>query len=180
MDDTLVFGILKTTDLPQTISLQVSGLVGSPCTDETALQLNARGPVLEATFPTSGVLPFAMELEPPGASLDADADGYVGASFGGPDCRDNDAQVFPGGVQICNSQNDTDCDGVVGCDDPGCTSAPFCADRQAWVARALNRVTPLRRTFSALTRSAARARSIAASESRPVCDRPSPRRTMRE
>lgn len=129
MDDSLVLGVVKTSDLPQTVSLQLSGLVGPSCTDETGLLLNARGPVLEATFPTSGVLPFAMELEPPGRSLDADADNYVGASFGGPDCRDNDASVFPGATQICTSQNDTDCDGLVGCDDPGCSSAPFCQDQ---------------------------------------------------
>ena len=59
-------------------------------------------------------------------------------------------------------------------------SAPFRAERQAWVAMALKRETPRRRTFSALTRSAARARSMAASESLPVCERPSPSRTIRE
>ena len=59
-------------------------------------------------------------------------------------------------------------------------SVPFRAERQAWVAMALKRETPRRRTFSALTLRAARARSMAASDRRPVCESPSPSRTMRE
>ena len=47
-------------------------------------------------------------------------------------------------------------------------------------AMARNFSTRRRRTFSALTFRAASARSIAASESRPLCESPSPRRTMRE
>jgi hypothetical protein len=59
-------------------------------------------------------------------------------------------------------------------------SEPFWAERQAWVAMALKRETPRRRTFSALTLSAAKARSMAGSERRPVWESPSPSRTMRE
>ena len=59
-------------------------------------------------------------------------------------------------------------------------SGPFCAMRQAWVAMALSLTTRRRRTFSALTLRAAMARSMAASDSRPLWDSPSPSRTMRE
>jgi hypothetical protein len=43
---------------------------------------------------------------------DADADGYCGASEGGPDCNDTKPGVFPGANETCNGMDD-DCDGTV-------------------------------------------------------------------
>ena len=59
-------------------------------------------------------------------------------------------------------------------------SAPLAARRQASVATLRVNVTPRRSSLSAQVDSAATARSIAASDSRPVCDSPSPSRTTRE
>ena len=59
-------------------------------------------------------------------------------------------------------------------------SSPFSAERQAWVAMARRRTGSRRRTLSAQTLSAANARSMAASESRPEALSPSPSRTIRE
>ena len=59
-------------------------------------------------------------------------------------------------------------------------SAPFSAARHASVAIRRARVTPRAAILSRQMRSASRVRSIAASLSRPVCESPSPKRTMRE
>ena len=59
-------------------------------------------------------------------------------------------------------------------------SGPFAAARQAWVAMAFTLIAPRRRILSAQMLSAESARSIAASDSRPVWESPSPSRTIRE
>ncbi|MFT3711999.1 MAG: hypothetical protein QM817_30525 [Archangium sp.] len=127
-DDTLVFGVLRGEDLPASVNLQVTGYLGK-CDDESTLQLNAQGGLEPATFPESGVLPFELSLDPPGVALDGDRDGFVSAVKGGPDCRDDDATIFPGATQVCSSQVDTDCDSNLGCDDSECGSATFCLDQ---------------------------------------------------
>ncbi len=58
-------------------------------------------------------------------------------------------------------------------------AGPFSARRQASVATASSRRMGRRASLAAQTDSAASARSIAASDSRPVACSPSPRRTMR-
>jgi len=125
--DTLVFGVLQGTDLPKNVNLQVSGLLGK-CTDETTLLLNAQTSLEPAVFPEQGVTPFEISLEPPGATLDSDRDGFVAASKGGPDCNDVDNTIFPGATQVCSNPADTDCDGKGGCDDSECGAAAFCSD----------------------------------------------------
>jgi hypothetical protein len=40
---------------------------------------------------------------------DLDGDGFAGTSYGGPDCDDADAAVFPGAEELCNGVDD-DCD----------------------------------------------------------------------
>ncbi|MBL8914745.1 MAG: putative metal-binding motif-containing protein [Archangium sp.] len=127
-DDVMVFAVLRGTDLPKNVNLQVSGLLGD-CMDESSLRLNAQGMPQATQFPESGVASFDLELEPPNSTLDADRDGFVGAMRGGPDCADNDSTIFPGGRQLCTSTVDTDCNGSVSCDDPGCSSDIFCADQ---------------------------------------------------
>jgi len=59
-------------------------------------------------------------------------------------------------------------------------SRPFSAERQASVAISRARATPRARILSRQTFNASSVRAIAASERRPVCDSPSPNRTMRE
>ncbi|MCB9760721.1 MAG: putative metal-binding motif-containing protein [Alphaproteobacteria bacterium] len=43
---------------------------------------------------------------------DLDGDGYDDALYGGTDCDDNDATVYPGATEVCDSV-DNDCDGTV-------------------------------------------------------------------
>ncbi len=126
-DDTSVFGVRRGSDLPQTLKLQVSGLLGT-CTDESSLKLNALGEVETGVFPESGVAEVELFLDPANSSLDGDRDGYVSAAKGGLDCRDDDKTVFPGAGQVCANTADTDCDGQGGCDDSECGSAAVCLD----------------------------------------------------
>lgn len=127
-DEVMVFGVLRGTDLPKNINLQVSGLLGD-CADESTLRVNAQGPLEPATFPESGVVAIELSVEPPNSMLDVDRDGFVGSARGGPDCADNDSTIFPGARQVCNLTVDTDCNGSVSCDDPGCGTDIFCADQ---------------------------------------------------
>jgi len=45
------------------------------------------------------------------AANDADGDGFVASSVGGPDCRDNDPFSYPGAPEKCNDAIDQDCVG---------------------------------------------------------------------
>ncbi|MBZ4396932.1 putative metal-binding motif-containing protein [Myxococcus sp. MISCRS1] len=53
------------------------------------------------------VVPASMTLD----GRDADNDGFVARNFGGSDCRDDLATVFPGAPELCNGQDDN-CDSV--------------------------------------------------------------------
>jgi len=67
-------------------------------------------------------------------TLDADNDGFAASSCGGPDCRDDRADVNPGmnegePTATCNDFDngvpiDNDCDTVVNCNEPSCASDP--------------------------------------------------------
>ena len=53
--------------------------------------------------------------------IDADSDGYysiVGSEYN--DCDDNNPNVNPGVIEVCDTSYDDDCDGLVNCDDPDC------------------------------------------------------------
>ena len=78
----------------------------SPTADEpggaTATEDRARLTFADGTV-VSVRLTAAWELG------DLDGDGFAGTSFGGPDCDDADALVFPGAAELCNDVDD-DCD----------------------------------------------------------------------
>ncbi len=127
-DDTAVFGVRRGSDLPASVKVQASGYLGSNCSDDSTLKLNAQGEAVTGAFPESGVSELAVNLDPPSSALDGDRDGFVGAARGGLDCKDDDNTIFPGATQICASTADTDCDGQTGCDDSECGNAGVCAD----------------------------------------------------
>jgi hypothetical protein len=43
-------------------------------------------------------------------ATDADGDGHGSAACGGDDCDDDDANRFPGNVEVCDASHDEDCD----------------------------------------------------------------------
>ena len=49
---------------------------------------------------------------------DIDADGFIGALAGGPDCNDHDARVGPGAYDRVGDGVDADCDGWDGAGPP--------------------------------------------------------------
>jgi hypothetical protein len=122
-----LFGVQRGDELPATVTFQARGLLGR-CDDVASLKLNARSVEVEASFPRQGVQEVApLQLDPPGATLDADRDGYAARAQGGADCDDTSASTSPGAAQRCDGLEDTDCDGLGGCDDPDCASSATCA-----------------------------------------------------
>ena len=59
---------------------------------------------------------------------DADEDGYMDESCGGPDCDDGDPFVNPGEEEICDSEVDEDCDDLIDFDDEEDCFLPECDD----------------------------------------------------
>lgn len=128
MKEDWVVGVRRGDDLPETVSFQARAYLGT-CSDPSTLKLNSRSAEAQATFPKEGVgtVPL-LQLDPPDATLDGDRDGFVSADQGGADCDDTVATTFPGSVQLCSTEEDTDCDGVVACADSDCTASAECVD----------------------------------------------------
>ncbi|MEM6927320.1 MAG: putative metal-binding motif-containing protein [Myxococcota bacterium] len=52
------------------------------------------------------------------SDFDADRDGFDSDQYGGTDCEDDNAQAFPGGLEVCDG-SDGNCDGTVDSPVPG-------------------------------------------------------------
>lgn len=128
MKEDWVVGVRRGDDLPETVAFQARAYLGT-CTDSATLKLNARSGEAQATFPKEGVANVQLlQLDPPDATLDGDRDGYVSVAQGGADCDDLVATTFPGSVQLCSTEADTDCDGVAACADSDCAASAECVD----------------------------------------------------
>ena len=58
-------------------------------------------------------------LGTPGCA-DADGDGFADAECGGEDCRDDDYEIRPNAVEVCDDEVDNNCDGLTDADDVAC------------------------------------------------------------
>lgn len=128
MKEDWVVGVRRGDDLPETVGFQARAYLGT-CTDSATLKLNSRSGEAQATFPKEGVANVQLlQLDPPDSTLDGDRDGYVSVAQGGADCDDAVATTFPGSVQLCSTEADTDCDGVGACADSDCAASAECVD----------------------------------------------------
>lgn len=128
MKEEWVIGVRRGDDLPDTITLQARAYLGA-CGNPASLKINSRSAEVQATFPKEGVEAVQpLQLDPPDATLDGDRDGFIAQAQGGADCDDTLASTFPGSVQLCTTEADTDCDGVAACADSDCTSSSECLE----------------------------------------------------
>lgn len=64
--------------------------------------------------------------------VDTDSDGYGNPGLSScpngsaTDCNNNNASIYPGATELCTGGVDEDCDGLVDCADPGCSTNPAC------------------------------------------------------
>ncbi|MCC6335253.1 MAG: putative metal-binding motif-containing protein [Myxococcales bacterium] len=123
-----VIGVQRGDDLPQTVTFQARAHLGA-CDDSASLKVNSLSNEVQATFPAKGVENVQpLQLDPPAATLDGDRDGFISAEKGGADCDDLNASTFPGSVQLCTTEADTDCDGLGACADSNCATSAECVD----------------------------------------------------
>ncbi len=122
-----VVGIRRGDDLPATVGIMASGLLG-PCDDETKRKPNSISELSNVKFPAVGVSELALSIGPPSSLVDKDQDGYLSSSEGGPDCNDASVAAFPGAIQLCTQEDDNDCDGRGACDDTECGAALDCIE----------------------------------------------------
>lgn len=64
------------------------------------------------------LLPALPLLLRPDEVKDADGDGYDSIGFGGTDCNDNDRNINPGQIEVCDDNIDNNCSGQI---DEGCS-----------------------------------------------------------
>jgi hypothetical protein len=110
---------------PETLTWQAIAHTGT-CTDESTWKLTSRSEPKSLTFPESGTRPESLRLGAPGEDLDADRDTWVDSNKRGVDCDDGNAAVNPGAMQLCSSTVDTNCNGLLFCNDPSCSADPAC------------------------------------------------------
>jgi len=105
-----------TCDDPETAWVLQLRIGGGPCGDLDALA--ALPPYLYAAdCDGDGAWPGEDDCDDSDPLADAqtcdvDGDGHVAEAFGGDDCDDDDAQVYPSADEICDGV-DSDCDGAV-------------------------------------------------------------------
>lgn len=119
---TLELGVSQAGDpaLPDDVRVRAQGLWSvSGCTDPA--RPNAAPADQQVRFVAARIDRVDFTVRPPGATDDADQDGYTGATRGGPDCDDTQRTVSPGANEACGMPVDFNCNGRIGCDDPACT-----------------------------------------------------------
>jgi hypothetical protein len=116
-DQELVVAVYR-DDLPKDVWLAVQPLYGTGC-EAATLRANGVPAVVPAAFPAAGLTTLEVGLAAPPRSEDGDGDGFAGN--GGPDCLDGDPAAHPEAAERCQEPVDADCDGRVGCADPGCS-----------------------------------------------------------
>lgn len=108
--------------LEEHVQVKAGAGVGADCADPLAFSAWSAEPT--GTFSTSPAEALTLHLTPPSAAADRDGDGFASTASGGADCDDADPSVHPGAREVCLDGVDADCDGLIGCADPDCASAP--------------------------------------------------------
>ncbi|MBI3184175.1 MAG: putative metal-binding motif-containing protein [Myxococcales bacterium] len=106
--------------MPAEVTASAQAMVGKGCEDPLAA--NGAASSERAAFEVGGVREVLLNLKRPPS--DADGDGYVSQSAGGPDCDDAQATFHPAAEELCLSGYDRNCNGFVGCKDASCTGKP--------------------------------------------------------
>jgi len=90
-----------------------------------------RTPLCALALLAAAAAPTTVSAAPAGC-VDADADGYLDAACGGPDCDDLDATTHPSAPELCDGV-DNDCDGIAeGVDPDGGASVLLSEDFEAY------------------------------------------------
>lgn len=114
--------VFRSPQLAGSITLGARGFLGDGCDLP-----NEESDHVQATFVDGQVVPAEISLTGVPAELDVDRDGFRAASFGGVDCRDDEATVYPGAPELCTDLLDNDCNGAADCEELAC-SAESCND----------------------------------------------------
>ncbi|WP_434389559.1 hypothetical protein [Melittangium boletus] len=111
----------------QDIQLRARALWGRDgCTEP--LLYNGKSALFPGRFVSGEVISVTPALFLPAADEDADRDGFVAASLGGPDCDDDRVEANPKATQeVCDASADLNCDGRRGCDDATCSAVSTCS-----------------------------------------------------
>ena len=107
--------------LPDTVQLQARALWGPQCV------YNGRGEAQSARFEPKQVGTVLLRLSRPGLDEDADQDGFVKDTLGGPDCADMLAERHPQAQEACDMTVDLNCDGARGCEASTCGGPDACS-----------------------------------------------------
>ena len=83
------------------------------CYDDSVLIVSSSGETKRKSVRTKNGDGSGYECtEAPPVNKDVDGDGYKAAIYGGQDCNDSDALIFPGATEICGDNIDQDCSGA--------------------------------------------------------------------
>lgn len=124
-----VFGLARFDRATTTLAVQAKVLKTDRCLTGTGGVLQAQSPLTDVQFVDGGAGQIRLQVEAPSSALDADHDGFVARDAGGDDCDDALATANLSAPQVCglNATVDNDCDGLRGCADSDCATAPACS-----------------------------------------------------
>jgi hypothetical protein len=106
--------------LPAEVGLRARSYFGTAC--QEPLVAMAASDEQRTGFPVGSVGHIALTIAAPSAADDQDADGFAAIAKGGLDCNDADPTINPAATESCNALVDLNCNGLMGCADPVCTS----------------------------------------------------------
>jgi hypothetical protein len=130
--ETLLVGIRSGEELSGAVELFARGFAKDDCSANSQVEETGK---LAVSLTPKGVQAFELVLDGPRPGTDVDGDGFAAPG----DCDDLDKTIHPHAFESnCGSGKDENCDGLVDCADPSCSSYT-CAPSTTCVAAAVCR-----------------------------------------
>ncbi len=110
------------------LSTPIVSYTATSLTNNTLYNLTIHTADNSGNINTTNIQNLSWTLQNGVVCVDNDADGYniTGGSCGLVDCNDTNSNINPGAVEVCDDNQDNNCNSQADCNDTACTGQPSC------------------------------------------------------